>query len=144
MAPYACVIFGTFSVFALLASHATLLGTGIQDLLRHPPDLPCRAWLAGTCVSSVCFLVGWAWLGMRCLRCGNEFRDNHRFCHHLRLFLVVQGVSAAAAGAVVQLQLKEECDSSTWTLHFILHYSIAALASILVLSLCLIRGPNPV
>ena len=141
MAPYACVVSGTLSIAALLAAHAALLVTGIRDL--HPSqDLSCRRWLEGTCVCSAGFLAGWAWLTVRCLRCGSEFRDNHHFCQQLRLFLVVQGMSALAAGVVLQVCFENRCESSTWTLHCILQYGVAVLAGVLLLGLCLIRGPT--
>ena len=87
-------------------------------------------------------MVGWAWLAVRCFRCGLEFRDNHRFCHYLRVFLAVQGMSALAAGVILQVSLENLCESSTWPLHCVLQYSVAASAGILLLSLYLIRGPT--
>lgn len=125
---------------SLLAAHAALLVTTARDWHTFQA-LRCSAWLAGTCVLSSGCLVGWGYLAMRCLRCGNEFRDNHRFCHYLRLFLAVQGASALTAGVILQACLKNHCESSTWTLHVMLQYGVAACSGMLLLSLYLIRGP---
>lgn len=141
MAPSACVVVAALTMVSLLAAHAAVLVTTAQDLQHASQALLCRAWLAGTCVLSSGFLVGWGCLAVRCLRCGNEFRDNHRFCHYLRLFLAVQGTSALTAGVILQACLKRHCEFSTWTLHVMLQYGVAVCSGMLLVSLCLIRGP---